>query len=106
MALAGKKISEKELRVLWNKQKTSSSPHRRELSESEREQFTDFMRMVSQIYPSYGRKAWEKGTWESSVNRVETGIKNRVDRLKAIGNGQVPGVAALAWKILSGRITK
>jgi hypothetical protein len=25
-----------------------------------------------------------------------------VDRLKAAGNGQVPGVAALAWRILTG----
>lgn len=29
------------------------------------------------------------------------GVANRVDRLKAIGNGQVPAVAALAWDILS-----
>jgi hypothetical protein len=28
-------------------------------------------------------------------------VAARVDRLKAIGNGQVPSVAALAWKILS-----
>lgn len=32
--------------------------------------------------------------------RVSTGVKNRVDRLKAIGNGQVPLVVATAWKIL------
>ena len=38
---------------------------------------------------------------ESSVGRVAHGVANRVDRLKAIGNGQVPSVAALAWKILS-----
>ena len=25
----------------------------------------------------------------------------KVDRLKAIGNGQVPAVAAIAWKILT-----
>jgi DNA (cytosine-5)-methyltransferase 1 len=30
------------------------------------------------------------------------GLAARVDRLKAIGNGQVPAVAALAWQILSG----
>jgi len=35
------------------------------------------------------------------VPRVATGIKNRVGRLKAIGNGQVPQVAAMAWKILT-----
>jgi len=38
---------------------------------------------------------------ESCVQRVAHGVGNRVDRLKAIGNGQVPAVAAMAWKILS-----
>jgi hypothetical protein len=28
-------------------------------------------------------------------------VASRVDRLKAIGNGQVPQVAALAWRILT-----
>ena len=36
------------------------------------------------------------------IPRVATGIASRVDRLKAIGNGQVPQVAAMAWEILAG----
>ena len=36
-----------------------------------------------------------------SIPRVATGIKHRVGRLKAIGNGQVPQVAAMAWTILN-----
>ena len=35
------------------------------------------------------------------IPRVATGIKCRADRLKAIGNGQVPQVAAMAWNILN-----
>jgi len=35
------------------------------------------------------------------VPRVATDIKNRVARLKAIGNGQVPQVAAFAWRVLA-----
>ena len=38
---------------------------------------------------------------EGEVPRVATGIKHRVGRLKAIGNGQVPQVAALAWRTLT-----
>lgn len=38
---------------------------------------------------------------ESNVGRMADGVAARVDRLKAIGNGQVPIVAALAWRILS-----
>ena len=38
---------------------------------------------------------------EPPVDRVVDGMADRVDRLKAIGNGQVPLCAATAWKILS-----
>ena len=41
-----------------------------------------------------------------SVPRVATGIPRRADRLKAIGNGQVPAAAALAWNTLYSRIQK
>jgi len=50
--------------------------------------------------PTYGTKAdW----WhiEPDVGRVANGVAARVDRLKAIGNGQVPLCAATAWRILS-----
>ena len=51
------------------------------------------------------RKSW----WETDpadgpepeLDRVVNGVANRVDRLKAIGNGQVPAVAAIAFLILS-----
>jgi DNA (cytosine-5)-methyltransferase 1 len=39
---------------------------------------------------------------EPDVGRVAHGVACRVDRLKAIGNGQVSAVAATAWSILSG----
>lgn len=35
------------------------------------------------------------------VPRVATGVIARIERLKAIGNGQVPEVAARAWNLLS-----
>lgn len=37
---------------------------------------------------------------ESGVGRMANGVAARVDRLKCIGNGQVPAVARLAWEIL------
>jgi DNA (cytosine-5)-methyltransferase 1 len=40
---------------------------------------------------------------ESRLGRVADGVANRVDRLKAIGNGQVPLVAATAFRILKGK---
>ena len=38
---------------------------------------------------------------EPNVGRVADGVAARVDRLKAIGNGQVPLCAAEAWQILT-----
>jgi DNA (cytosine-5)-methyltransferase 1 len=40
-------------------------------------------------------------TTEPDMGRVAHGVAARVDRLKAIGNGQVPSVAALAWMLLN-----
>ena len=37
---------------------------------------------------------------EPNVGRVAHGVASRVDRLKAIGNGQVPQVARTAWGLL------
>ena len=45
-----------------------------------------------------GTVYWET---EPNVGRVANGVANRVDRLKAIGNGQVPEVVATAWEVLT-----
>ena len=44
------------------------------------------------------RTAW---TIEPRLDRVAHGVADRVDRIKAIGNGQVPAVAAIAFTVLS-----
>ena len=48
---------------------------------------------------SIGASQW----WEiePDVGRVADGVAARVDRLKAIGNGQVPLCAASAWRLLT-----
>jgi len=52
-----------------------------------------------QTFINYGLSEW----WsiEPNVGRVVNGMASRVDRLKAIGNGQVPLCAATAWKLLT-----
>ena len=52
-----------------------------------------------QELPAIERADW----WQSepNVGRVAHGVAARVDRLKAIGNGQVPLCAATAWKLLT-----
>jgi len=43
------------------------------------------------------------GWWEAEpdVGRVADGVASRVDRLRCIGNGQVPEVVRLAWRTLT-----
>ena len=42
--------------------------------------------------------------WQSAsgIPRVDDGVANRVERTRAIGNGQVPGVVRLAWEYYLG----
>jgi len=51
---------------------------------------------------NFGSSSW----WEVEPNldRVANGVAAGVDRLKAIGNGQVPLCAATAWKLLNERL--
>ena len=58
---------------------------------------------ICQKNSEFGDSRW----WETepNVGRVADGVASRVDRLKAIGNGQVPLCAATAWRILSKSVT-
>jgi DNA (cytosine-5)-methyltransferase 1 len=53
---------------------------------------------VGTQYTNLGSSSW----WEvePDVGRVADGVAARVDRLKSIGNGQVPAVARAAWESL------
>lgn len=44
-----------------------------------------------------------RGWWETEpgLGRVDDGSPNRVDRLRAIGNGQVPAVVAEVWRLMA-----
>lgn len=52
-----------------------------------------------------GRATAERGWWSSEpdVGRVAHGVPDRVGRLRALGNAQVPAVAATAFRILMER---
>ena len=65
-------------------------------AQCKRMQFTE--RAKSQ-HSDFGNSRW----WETepNVGRMADGVAFGMDRLKAIGNGQVPLCAATAWRILS-----
>jgi len=81
------------------------APHRRNrmwiLAHSKIGEGYDVRRLRSQGDASRndaGEKPWQI---EPCMGRVADGVAHRVDRLKALGNGQVPLVAATAWNIMS-----
>jgi DNA (cytosine-5)-methyltransferase 1 len=57
---------------------------------------------IQEARNTIGSSSWWKV--EPRVDRVANGVDARVDRLKAIGNGQVPLCAATAWRLLNERI--
>jgi len=52
--------------------------------------------------PEYGSREWWKT--EPRMDRVVDGISHRLERIRGLGNAQVPLCAATAWKILYERI--
>jgi DNA (cytosine-5)-methyltransferase 1 len=50
------------------------------------------------------RQITRQGWWntEPALDRVAHGVAHRVDRLKALGNGQVPAVVKAVWELLNG----
>ena len=59
---------------------------------------------IGKKHPYLGSTSW----WatEPNVGRVANGVAARVDRLKAIGNGQVSRVAATAFELLRERLNE
>jgi hypothetical protein len=62
-----------------------------------KEAFDDWFRKSS----GEGESWWAK---EPPIPRMLTGVPNRVSRLAAIGDSQVPVTVALAWKILTNNL--
>lgn len=58
---------------------------------------------VSRMQPSAPIRGFNKNTWlsETGIIRNRNDVADYVDRIKAIGNGQVPAVVAAAWELLA-----
>lgn len=72
------------------------------LADADKPQFkgNECTQRSGQEYPDIGGGSWWQA--EPDVGRVANGVAFRIHRLKALGNGQVPLQAAVAWKLLGG----
>jgi DNA (cytosine-5)-methyltransferase 1 len=81
--------SQRRTRILHNNQDNSHKTH---LPRKTPATLDNVWNRLSQLEQILG---------EPSVFGIDDGLANRVDQLKAPGNGQVPAVAAAAWRLLS-----
>jgi len=94
------KIQINKMRKLWLRQIITEASYRQQSEQQYKKQYSDFMSNMPQGSSS---KKWDVGCiWneEPDIPRVETGIGNRVNRLKALGNAIVPQVAYELFKAI------
>lgn len=95
---------ETEMRGLRIHKIASGSSYRPGQFEQCGEKHTDAVQALSRLLAHYGEEAWKDGSWENAVPRITENMAARVDRLAALGNGQVPQSMALAWETLAGGV--
>jgi hypothetical protein len=94
------KALENEVRGVRTSAQTSGAPYQPEDIRQWLREHSDAMQALSRLLAYFGEEAWKNGSWENAVPRVAHNVAARVDRLKAIGNGQVPAVVRKAWHVL------
>lgn len=83
-------IKETILRNLWRTIEASRTSHRREYREQYAREYSNALFRLPHETSSLITQAWGNGCWENGIGRTSYGVKNRVDRLKCLGNAVVP----------------
>ena len=104
VSVSRQEVQEGVLRIVRGTQETARSPLRPGLHQQQPGEPPDTVPVLSRLLAHYSETSWADGSWENATPRTVSGTAHRVDRLKAIGNGQVPQVAALAFRTLYRRI--
>ena len=98
---SSKETPEGSMRVMRIQQVAASSSHRPKHKKQRVGEYSDAMQALPRFLAHDGKEAWSSGCWENAVPRIAVKVPFRTDRLKRIGNGQVPSVVALAWNTLT-----
>jgi len=100
LLMEGAEAPQGEVRGVRIQAGIASSPHRPGHQKQPTGEHPDAMQTLPRLLAYDGKEAWKDQSWENAVPRVATGVSAMVDRLRCIGNGQVPAVAQLAWNTL------
>jgi hypothetical protein len=98
--MACSKALKAEMRDVWLCEGTAGTSYQSRQDAQQSGEYSNVMQALSRFLAYHGQTHWKEGSWENAMPRVADGVAARVDRLKAIGNGQVPAVAATAWRLL------
>lgn len=100
ISLEGAKAHEGQLRGLRGQDESSGTPCGPGAREQQPGECADPVQALPRLLALDRKAAWEDGGWENGIPRVATGVKNRVDRLRMLGNGWVPQCAVTAFRLL------
>jgi hypothetical protein len=95
---------EGEMRGVQPCKETASAPHQPGQNQQRSGEHPDAVQALSRLLAHHGQTYWQDGRWEDAIPRVVNGMAHRALRLKCIGNGQVPAVAAAAFNYLLSEI--
>lgn len=99
--MACAKALEDEVRSVRPSSSPASPPHQSGCVRQLLREHPDLVQALPQLLAHYGKTDRSRDCGQNAVPRVATRVADRVDRISAIGDGQVPAVVALAWRLVN-----
>lgn len=99
--LACAKVFKREMRGVRASASATSASSRPRHKKQRARKHSNFMQVLPRLLAHYSKATWMGYRREVGVPRVAVVVANRVDRLGALGDGQVPAVVRLAWETLT-----
>jgi site-specific DNA-cytosine methylase len=100
LLVAGQEAPEAFLRGLRERERTGSAPRRSRQDEQRDSEHPNAVQHLSRFLALDGEARWADCGWEDATPRVAVGVKNRVDRLKGLGNAVVPQIPEMIGRAI------